>query len=91
MPLKFGRQRSPRLKTDGLLPPSPSLTEPAPAVGSALLVRKDHIFCTRCYDIVGINAGDGTPVAAYMIALQQAAARHPDRPHASPFGNNANI
>lgn len=54
-------------------------------IESALLVRKDHIFCTRCFAIEPIHPGDGTPISTYIIALQEASRRHPNKIHENPF------
>lgn len=55
-------------------------------MASALIVRHEHLFCTLCYCVEPINPGvSGTPINTYILALQMAAARHPNKPHADPF------
>lgn len=52
---------------------------------SALLVRRDNIFCTRCFTIEPIHPGEsGVPINTYLVALELAAERHPDSPHKKP-------
>lgn len=57
-------------------------------VSSALIVRKDHLFCTKCFAIEPVHPGDGTPISTFLMALQDAARRHPDKPHEDPFKTN---
>ena len=42
----------------------------------ALLVRKDHILCTVCFNAEPISAGNGTPMSALLIAYEGCVRRH---------------
>lgn len=51
----------------------------------SLIVRKENVICTTCYCIEPIHTGDGTPIEAYLIALQDCKERHSKPKHKNPY------
>lgn len=41
-----------------------------------MIVRKDHVLCTRCCKSEPIHPGDGTPAVSFIWALERMAERH---------------
>ncbi len=41
-----------------------------------LIVRKEHVLCTRCGTIEPVHPGHGTPMPAFISALESVACRH---------------
>jgi hypothetical protein len=44
----------------------------------ALLIRKEHVLCTRCGEMEPINPGHGTPAPAFISAVTTMAILHLD-------------
>lgn len=42
----------------------------------AMIVRKDHLVCTKCATIEPLHPGDGTPAPTFVWAIILAAQRH---------------
>lgn len=51
--------------------------------GANLIVRRDGVICSICGDLVPVHPGDGTPLPALLVALEDVRRRHPDRKHPS--------
>jgi hypothetical protein len=43
---------------------------------SHLIVRKDHVLCTRCMTIEPVHPGDGTPMSTMIEGYKLMAMRH---------------
>lgn len=41
-----------------------------------LIVRKEHILCTKCYETEPVHCGDGTPMDTLILAYELMAKRH---------------
>lgn len=41
-----------------------------------LLVRQDHVLCTRCYKTEPVHQGNGTPMGSLLIGYAAMALRH---------------
>lgn len=41
-----------------------------------LIVRKDHVLCTRCYEVVPVHAGNGTPMGSLLLAYKSLERKH---------------
>ena len=45
-------------------------------MNSHLIVRKDHVLCTRCMKTEPVHAGSGTPMETLIIGYKLVAQRH---------------
>ena len=43
-----------------------------------LIVRRDSVLCTNCFQTEPVTCGDGTPMDTLIIAYQLMAKRHED-------------
>lgn len=57
------------------------LNDLATKSSSHLLVRKDHVACTICGEIVPVHPGDGTPMTSFLLGLARVLGMHPSRKH----------
>lgn len=48
---------------------------------SHIIIRRDHVLCTVCFDIEPIHCGSGTPMDTLIYAYQIFAQRHPRQAH----------
>ena len=44
---------------------------------SHLTVRRVVVFCARCKKVDPVHPGDGTPLPAFLVALEDCVRRHP--------------
>jgi len=58
-----------------------AMEEKAEVALQYLTVHKEHLLCTKCYEIEPIHPGDGTPAISFITALELAAIRHADCGH----------
>ena len=49
-----------------------------PALASHIIVRADHVLCTRCYKTESVHPGHGTAMSTIVLAYVVAIARHQD-------------
>lgn len=43
---------------------------------SNLIVRKDHVLCTRCHRVIPVHPGGGTPLRTFVMALENLDVQH---------------
>jgi uncharacterized protein YuzE len=48
-----------------------------------LIVRKEHVLCTVCKEMIPINPGHGTPASTFIMAIDALLIQHPAKPHGS--------
>lgn len=63
------------------------MSDPVEYVLDRLIVRKEHLLCTRCGAVEPVHPGNGTPATTFIAALERAALRHRDCCVSDRLGN----